>query len=177
MSCFPFFVFKISTGCVIWTTKTWWGYFISILLNREISTIEIWTESINQNTCNILPLIPVSWLFKYQFTFCFFLSTFGAPQDYSLGISVPQEHFQAFWDIAYGFNKIEVGNFQNKLLKLQDIHGNKILKPTNKRKEQNRFSLNEKGELIKDKGGPAKLFEVNKNLSSFNLAIAPPKKR
>ena len=85
--------------------------------------------------------------------------------------------YQAFWDIAYGFNKIEVGNFQNKLLKLQDIHGNKILKPTNKRKEQNRFSLNEKGELIKDKGGPAKLFELNENLSSFNLSIAPPKSR
>ena len=42
---------------------------------------------------------------------------------------------------------------------------------------KNRFSLNDKGELIKDKGGPAKLFVLNKNLSSFNLAIAPPKKR
>ena len=25
-------------------------------------------------------------------------------------------------------------------------------------------------------GGPAKLFALNKNLSSFNLAIAPPKR-
>ncbi len=85
--------------------------------------------------------------------------------------------YQAFWDIVYGFNKIEVGNFQNKFLKLEDIQGNKILKPTGKRKDQNRYSINDKGELIKDKGGPAKLFTLNKNLSSFNLAIAPPKKR
>lgn len=85
--------------------------------------------------------------------------------------------YQAFWDIVYDFNKIEIGNFQNKLLKLEDIQGNKILEKTNKRKEQNRFSLNNKGELIKDKGGPAKLYKLNKNLSSFNLAIAPPKKR
>ena len=85
--------------------------------------------------------------------------------------------YQAFWDIAYDFNKIEVGNFQNKLLKLEDVNGNKIIKATNKRKEQNRFSLNDKGDLIKDKGGPAKLFRLNNSLSSFNLAITPPKKR
>lgn len=85
--------------------------------------------------------------------------------------------YQAFWDIVYGFNKIEIGNFQNKLLKLEDVQGHKVLEKTGKRKEQNRFSLNDKGDLIKDKGGPAKLFKLNKNLSSFNLAIAPPKKR
>ena len=85
--------------------------------------------------------------------------------------------YQAFWDIVYGFNKIEIGNFQNKLLKLEDVNGKKVLIPTNKRKEQNRFSLNEKGELIKDKGGPAKLYKLNQNLSSFSLAISPPKKR
>ena len=85
--------------------------------------------------------------------------------------------YQAFWDIVYGFNKIEIGNFQNKLLKLEDVNGKKVLIPTNKRKEQNRFSLNEKGELIKDKGGPAKLYKLNQDLSSFSLAISPPKKR
>ena len=85
--------------------------------------------------------------------------------------------YQAFWDIVYGFNKIEIGNFQNKLLKLEDVNGAKVLIPTNKRKEQNRFSLNEKGELIKDKGGPAKLYKLNQKLSSFSLAISPPKKR
>ena len=85
--------------------------------------------------------------------------------------------YQAFWDIVYGFNKIEIGNFQNKLIKLQDINGNKVLSSTNKRKEQNRFSLNEKGELIKDKGGPAKLFKLNNDISLFNLAITPPKNR
>ena len=85
--------------------------------------------------------------------------------------------YQAFWDIVYGLNKIEIGNFQNKLLKLEDVNGKRVLIPTNKRKEQNRFSLNEKGELIKDKGGPAKLYKLNKNLSSFSLAISPPKKR
>ena len=84
--------------------------------------------------------------------------------------------YQAFWDIVYGFNTIEIGNFQNKLIKLQDINGNNVLSSTNKRKEQNRFSLNEKGELIKDKGGPAKLFKLNQNINLFNLAITPPKK-
>ena len=85
--------------------------------------------------------------------------------------------YQAFWDIVYGFNKIEIGNFQNKLLKLEDVNDKKVLIPTNKRKEQNRFSLNEKGELIKEKGGPAKLYKLNQDLSSFSLAISPPKKR
>lgn len=85
--------------------------------------------------------------------------------------------YQAFWEIVYGNSNIDIGNFQNKLLKLEDINGKKILSTTNKRKEQNRFSLNNKGELIKDKGGPAKLFKANRNLSSFNLAITPPKKK
>lgn len=84
--------------------------------------------------------------------------------------------YQAFWEIVFSNSDIDIGNFQNKLLKLEDINGKKILSATNKRKEQNRFSLNSKGELIKDKGGPAKLFKLNKDLSLFNLAITPPKK-
>ena len=85
--------------------------------------------------------------------------------------------YQAFWDIKYGVSDIDLGNFQNKLLKLTDIEGKKVLIPTKKRRQLDRYKYNEKGEIIKVKGGPALLYKKNKNLKNFNLAIVPPKKK
>ena len=85
--------------------------------------------------------------------------------------------YQAFWDIKYGVCDIDTGNFQNKLLKLTDIEGKKVLIPTKKRRQLDRYKYNEKGEIIKVKGGPALLYKKNKNLKNFNLAIVPPKKK
>ena len=85
--------------------------------------------------------------------------------------------YQAFWDIKYGVSDIGLGNFQNKLMKLTDIEGKKVLIPTKKRRQLDRYTYNEKGEIINVKGGPALLYKKNKNLKNFNLAIVPPKKK
>ena len=85
--------------------------------------------------------------------------------------------YQAFWDLKYGVSEIDLGNFQNKLLKLTDTEGKKVLIPTKKRRQLDRYERNKKGEIIKVKGGPALLYKKNKNLKNFNLAIVPPKKK
>jgi len=85
--------------------------------------------------------------------------------------------YQAFWDLTYGVSDIDLGNFQNKMLKLTDIDGKKVFVPTKKRRQFDRYKYNSKGEIIKVKGGPALLYRKNKNLKNFNLAIVPPKKR
>ncbi len=85
--------------------------------------------------------------------------------------------YQAFWDIKYGVSDVGLGNFQNKLMKLTDIEGKKVLIPTKKRRQLDRYKYNEKGEIVKVKGGPALLYKKNKNLKNFSLAIVPPKKK
>jgi hypothetical protein len=85
--------------------------------------------------------------------------------------------YQAFWDLTYGVSEIDLGNFQNKMLKLADIKGKNVFIPTKKKRQMDRYKYNAKGEIIKVKGGPALLYKKNKNLKNFNLAIVPPKKR
>ena len=85
--------------------------------------------------------------------------------------------YQAFWDLTYGVSEIDLGNFQNKMLKLADIEGKNVFIPTKKKRQMDRYKYNAKGEIIKVKGGPALLYKKNKNLKNFNLAIVPPKKR
>ena len=85
--------------------------------------------------------------------------------------------YQAFWDLTYGVSDIDLGNFQNKMLKLTDIDGKNVFLPTKKKRQMDRYKYNAKGEIIKVKGGPALLYKKNKNLKNFNLAIVPPKKR
>ena len=85
--------------------------------------------------------------------------------------------YQAFWDLTYGVSDIDLGNFQNKMLKLADIEGKNVFIPTKKKRQMDRYKYNAKGEIIKVKGGPALLYKKNKNLKNFNLAIVPPKKR
>jgi ADP-ribose pyrophosphatase YjhB (NUDIX family) len=85
--------------------------------------------------------------------------------------------YQAFWDLTYGVSDIDLGNFQNKMLKLTDIDGKNVFIPTNKKRQMDRYKYNGKREIIKVKGGPALLYKKNKNLKNFNLAIVPPKKR
>ena len=85
--------------------------------------------------------------------------------------------YQAFWDLTYDVSDIDLGNFQNKMLKLTDIEGRNVFTPTKKKRQMDRYKYNAKGEIIKVKGGPALLYKKNKNLKNFNLAIVPPKKR
>lgn len=85
--------------------------------------------------------------------------------------------YQAFWDLTYGVSEIDLGNFQNKMLKLTDIDGKKVFIPTKKRRQFDRYKYNSKGDVVKVKGGPALLYRKNKHLKNFNLAIVPPKKR
>ena len=85
--------------------------------------------------------------------------------------------YQAFWDLKYGVSDIDLGNFQNKLLKLTDIEGKKVLIPTKKRRQLDRYKYNEKGEIIRSRVVLLCCIRRIKNLKNFNLAIVPPKKK
>ena len=76
--------------------------------------------------------------------------------------------YECFWKVNYGIEKIELGNFQNKLLKQTDENGNSILiplpdKPENKRAQEGR-------------GAPALLYKRNKNAKYLSHIMIPSKK-
>ena len=76
--------------------------------------------------------------------------------------------YESFWKVHHGIDKIELGNFQNKLLKQTDERGNPIIlplpdKPENRRAQEGR-------------GAPALLYTRNKNAKYLSHIMIPSKK-
>jgi 8-oxo-dGTP diphosphatase len=73
--------------------------------------------------------------------------------------------YQSFWSLVHDIEHIEIGNFQNKLMKQIDEYGNPIIiplpdKPENRRSQEGR-------------GAPALLCERNKKASLFSHVMVP----
>ena len=76
--------------------------------------------------------------------------------------------YESFWKIAHNIENIELGNFQNKLIKQVDEEGNPVIipmadKPENKRQQEGR-------------GAPALLYTRNKKATYFSHVMTPSRK-
>ena len=76
--------------------------------------------------------------------------------------------YESFWKVHHGIEKIELGNFQNKLLKQIDENGDPIIvplpdKPENRRSQEGR-------------GAPALLYKRNNNARYLSHIMIPSKK-
>ena len=76
--------------------------------------------------------------------------------------------YESFWKIAHNIENIELGNFQNKLIKQADEEGNPVIipmpnKPENKRQQEGR-------------GAPALLYTRNKKATYFSHVMTPSRK-
>ena len=63
---------------------------------------------------------------------------------------------------------VELGNFQNKILKQKDENGNPLISELPKDKQKLRKQVS--------KGAPAKLFQKTSKSESFSHPMMPPKK-
>ncbi len=80
-----------------------------------------------------------------------------------------REVYESFWKLTHGIDSIELGNFQNKILKQTDQEGDPIInpmpnKPENKRSQEGR-------------GAPALLYKKNKNSKYLSYIMLPVQKR
>jgi 8-oxo-dGTP diphosphatase len=77
--------------------------------------------------------------------------------------------YESFWRISHNIDSIELGNFQNKMIKQVDEHGNPVIqpmpnKPENKRSQEGR-------------GAPALLYTRNKKAEFFSYVMVPTQQR
>lgn len=76
--------------------------------------------------------------------------------------------YESFWKVHHGIDKIELGNFQNKLLKQTDENGNPIMMPLPDKSENRRAQ--------EGRGAPALLYTRNKNAKYLSHIMIPSKK-
>ena len=77
--------------------------------------------------------------------------------------------YQSVWSIKDENIKIELGNFQNKILKQKDEDGNPMIVELPKDSQKMRKQVG--------KGAPAKLFKKNSKSINFSYTMQPTKKR
>lgn len=77
--------------------------------------------------------------------------------------------YQSVWSIYDNEVIVELGNFQNKILKQKDDKGNTMIIELPKNQQKLRKQAG--------KGAPAKLFKKNSNSKNFSYTMQPPKKR
>ncbi len=75
--------------------------------------------------------------------------------------------YESFWKIAYEIKNIELGNFQNKLIKQVDEEGRPVIVPMPNKPENKRAQ--------EGKGAPALLYTKNKKAKHFSHVMAPLK--
>ena len=75
--------------------------------------------------------------------------------------------YESFWKIAYEIKNIELGNFQNKLIKQVDEEGRPVIVPMPNKPENKRAQ--------EGKGAPALLYTRNKKAKHFSHVMAPLK--
>ena len=80
-----------------------------------------------------------------------------------------REVYESFWILTYGIDSIELGNFQNKILKQMDQEGNPIITPMPNRPENRRPQ--------EGRGAPALLYTRNKNAEYLSYIMLPTQKR
>jgi 8-oxo-dGTP diphosphatase len=77
--------------------------------------------------------------------------------------------YQSVWSLNDNNIKVELGNFQNKILKQKDENGRPIIAPLPDNEQKLRKQVG--------KGAPAKVFKKNSTSKNFSYAMQPTKKR
>ena len=77
--------------------------------------------------------------------------------------------YQSVWSLNDNNIKVELGNFQNKILKQKDENGRPIIAPLSNNEQKLRKQVG--------KGAPAKLFKKNSTSKNFSYTMQPTKKR
>jgi len=77
--------------------------------------------------------------------------------------------YQSVWSLNDNNIKVELGNFQNKILKQKDENGRPIIAPLPDNEQKLRKQVG--------KGAPAKLFKKNSTSKNFSYTMQPTKKR
>jgi len=77
--------------------------------------------------------------------------------------------YQSIWSLFDNDIFVELGNFQNKILKQKDENGNLMISPISADKQQIRKQSG--------KGAPAKLFYKSSKSLNFSHTMLPPRKR
>lgn len=77
--------------------------------------------------------------------------------------------YQSVWSLNDNNIKVELGNFQNKILKQKDENGRPIIAPLPNNEQKLRKQVG--------KGAPAKLFKKNSTSKNFSYTMQPTKKR
>lgn len=77
--------------------------------------------------------------------------------------------YQSVWSLNDNNIKVELGNFQNKILKQKDENGRPIIAPLPDNEQKLRKQVG--------KGAPAKVFKKNSTSKNFSYTMQPTKKR
>tara|TARA_Y100000992_G_C21208797_1_gene464382 strand:- start:71 stop:925 length:855 start_codon:yes stop_codon:yes gene_type:complete len=77
--------------------------------------------------------------------------------------------YESFWKITHNIESIELGNFQNKMIKQVDEYGNPVIVPMPNKAENKRPQ--------DGRGAPALLYTRNKKAEFFSHVMVPTQKR
>ena len=77
--------------------------------------------------------------------------------------------YESFWKLTHNIDAIELGNFQNKILKQVDQEGNPVINPMPNKPENKRAQ--------EGKGAPALLYTRNENAEYLSYIMLPTQKR
>ena len=77
--------------------------------------------------------------------------------------------YESFWKLTHNIDSIELGNFQNKILKQVDQDGNPVINPMPNKPENKRAQ--------EGKGAPALLYTRNETAEYLSHIMLPTQKR
>jgi 8-oxo-dGTP diphosphatase len=77
--------------------------------------------------------------------------------------------YESFWKLTHNIDAIELGNFQNKILKQVDQEGNPVINPMPNKPENKRAQ--------EGKGAPALLYSRNEKANYLSYIMLPTQKR
>ena len=77
--------------------------------------------------------------------------------------------YESFWKLTHNIESIELGNFQNKILKQVDQKGNRVINPMPNKPENKRAQ--------EGKGAPALLYTRNNEAKYLSYIMLPTQKR
>jgi len=77
--------------------------------------------------------------------------------------------YESFWKLTHNIESIELGNFQNKILKQVDQKGNRVINPMPNKPENKRAQ--------EGKGAPALLYTRNNEAEYLSYIMLPTQKR
>ena len=76
--------------------------------------------------------------------------------------------YESFWKLTHNIESIELGNFQNKILKQVDQKGNRVINPMPNKPENKRAQ--------EGKGAPALLYTRNNEAEYLSYIMLPTQK-